>query len=60
MNDEGGSEEKQIDLHLTTVRFSTLTDVDSSETLSSLWCYSVGRAQIGPVGQAPGSLRTAV
>lgn len=60
MNDEGGSEEKQMDLCLTTVRFSTLTDLDSSEILSSLWCYSLGCAQSGPAGQAPGRLRTAV
>lgn len=46
MNDEAGSEEKQIDLRLTIVRFSTLTDLDSSEILSSLWCYSLGCAQM--------------
>jgi len=60
MNDEGGNEEKQLDLHLTTVRFSTLTDLDSSEILSSLWCYSLGCAQSGPAGHAPGSLTTPV
>ena len=60
MNNEGGYEEKQMDLCLTAVRFSILTDLDSSEILSSLWCYSLGCARSGPVGQAPGSLRTAV
>lgn len=60
MNDEGGSEEKQMDLHLTTVRFPTLTDLGGSEMPSVLWCSSQGCAQSGPDGQTAGSLRTAV
>lgn len=39
-----------MDLHLTAVRFSTLTDLDSSEILFSLWCYSLESAQSGPAG----------
>lgn len=37
---EGISEEKQMDLCLTAVRFSTLTDLGSSKIHFSLWCYS--------------------
>lgn len=49
-----------MDLHLATTRFSTLTDLDSSEILSSLWCYSLAHAQHVPVRQALGSLITAI